>query len=42
MAFDPTAQSRIYRPPSQGEVEFDMFGDPRKEDIRVGYIHPTR
>ena len=42
MAFDPTAQSRIYRPPSQGEVVFDMFGDPRKEDIRVGYIHPTR
>ena len=19
-----------------------MFGDPRKQDIRVGYIHPTR
>ena len=42
MASDPIAQSRIYRPPSQGEVVFDMFGDPRKEDIRVGDIHPTR
>ena len=36
------SQSGIYDERSQDGAKFDMFGDMRKKDIRVGYIHPTR
>ena len=36
------SQSRIFIPRSQDEVKFTLFGPMRKQDIRVGYIHPTR
>jgi len=36
------SQSRIFVPRSQDEVEFDLFGPMRKEDIRVGYIDPDK
>ena len=35
-------QSRVYNPNDFGEVEFNMFGEVRPQDIRVGYIHPDR
>ena len=36
------SQSRIFVPRSQDEVKFTLFGPMRKQDIRVGYIHPDR